>query len=58
MVDNAIMNHLVNRICLTILAVHGGKGYGHRIELFLNMMIYEQFSLEKKGSYLKWGVSC
>jgi hypothetical protein len=49
MVGNASMNHLVNKICLIgPLSAHGGKGYGPRVELFLNMMIYEKFSLEKK----------
>jgi hypothetical protein len=55
MVSNATKNHLVNKICLTVLAVHGGKGYGPRIELFLNM-IYIQFSQKKKKDLISNGV--
>jgi hypothetical protein len=48
MVGNATMNHLVSKFCLTgPLSAHGGKGYSPRVELFLSMMIYEQFSLKK-----------
>jgi hypothetical protein len=49
---NATMNHLVNKISLSgPLSAHGGKGYDPGVELFLNIMIYEQFSLEKRILY-------